>query len=97
MVIFLEKNLLSVKPKPFKRGLITCISSPNQTKAITAPVAKMLKSANGIMTFQPSIIISSYLNRGNVALSHMQKKTRKKVFIRNQITGGRNGPCHPPK
>jgi hypothetical protein len=59
---------------------------------------RILSKDKGNNIFQPNSINWSYLGRGNEARSRINTQMKKKVFRRNQKTGGRkSGPSHPPK
>src|SRR5206468_4551903 len=70
---------------------------PYPVSATTIAVTARFKSDAGRRTFHPKAMSWSYRRRGNVARSQTKKKRNSESLIRNQATGGRNGPRHPPK
>ena len=61
------------------------------------PVTRILNRDRGNRNFHPKCINWSYLNLGKVDLIQIKKNRQQANFIINQTTGGRNGPCHPPR
>src|SRR3989338_1555323 len=61
------------------------------------PVIARLTKAIGVNTFHANAINWSTLARGNVHLTHIQINMHRYVLDRNHTTGGKNGPCQPPK
>src|SRR5271157_2190573 len=103
MVTGRVKKVRRVKANPLSNGIIIFLLArfsprPDQdTSTMTTAVIMMFKRAKGKRTFQPNFINWSYRNRGKVARTQMKKKMKKKTLIKNQITGGKIGPCQPPK
>lgn len=64
---------------------------------MTSPVINILNSESGNKNFQPKCINWSYLSLGNVDRIQMKKNKHPDNLSINQTTGGKNGPCHPPR
>jgi hypothetical protein len=64
---------------------------------IMSPVINILRSDSGNRNFQPKCINWSYLSLGKVDLIQIKKNKQPDNFNMNHTTGGKNGPCHPPR
>ena len=61
------------------------------------PVIKILNRESGSKNFQPKFINWSYLSLGYVDLTQIKKNKQADNFNMNHTTGGKNGPCQPPR